>query len=177
VPYSAQAIIARVHSAASSSTSNDPQALLPRIELLTEENRWRKAKLFGRSTEKTPIEELNPDQASLFNEAEALAQASERAPVSVTIPAHERGKGGCKKLPAALPCIEVVHDLAEDQKTCAVDGTALKRIGEEISEQLDFRPTQAITMLASLRSSCIAVRCRPVDLSTSAHPIVHNLRM
>lgn len=116
-------------SAASSSTSIDADALLARlvaleashqareqrIELLEEENRWLKAQLFARSSEKTPIEERHPDQAWLFNEAEALAQAAEQAPISVTIPAHERGRGGRKKLSAALPRVEVVHDLPEDE--------------------------------------------------------------
>jgi transposase len=140
----------------SSSTPTDIGALLARlsaleargeareqrIELLEEENRWLKAQLFARSSEKTPIEERHPDQAWLFNEAEALAQVTEQAPISVTIPPHERGKGGRKKLSAALPRVEVVHDLPDDQKRCAADGTALKRIGEEISEQLDFKPAQ-----------------------------------
>jgi transposase len=67
----------------------------------------------------------------------------ESAPASVTIRAHERGKGGRKKLPAILPRVEVVHDLPEDQKVCGADGTVLERIGEEISEQLDFKPAQA----------------------------------
>jgi transposase len=145
-----------VSSAASSATPIDADAWLSRLaaleashhareqrlELLEEENRWLKAQLFARSSEKTPVEERHPDQARLFNEAEALAQAAEQAPISVTIPSHERGKGGRKKLSAALPRIEVVHDLPEDQKRCAADGTALKRIGEEVSEQLDFRPAQ-----------------------------------
>jgi transposase len=110
--------------------------------LLEEENRWLKAQLFGHSSEKTPVEERHPDQAWLFNEAEALAKAAQSAPVSITIPAHERGKGGRKKLSAALPRVDVIHDLPEEQKVCAADGTALERIGEEISEQLDFKPAQ-----------------------------------
>ena len=47
-----------------------------RIKLLEEENRWLKSQLFGRSSEKTPSEDHSPDQAWLFNEAEALAKAS-----------------------------------------------------------------------------------------------------
>ena len=69
-----------------------------RIELLEQENRWLKAQLFARSSEKMTAEERHPDQAHLFNEAEALAQAAAQAPVSVTIPAHERSKGGRKNL-------------------------------------------------------------------------------
>ena len=62
------------------------QAREERIGLLEEENRWLKAQLLGRSSEKTPDEDINPEQAWLFNEAEALAKAAESAPVSVTIP-------------------------------------------------------------------------------------------
>lgn len=160
-------------SAASSSTPIDADALLARlvaleashqareqrIELLEEENRWLKAQLFARSSEKTPIEERHPDQARLFNEAEALAQAAAQAPISVTIPAHERGKGGRKKLSAALPRIEVVHDLPEDQKRCAADGMALKRIGEEISEQLDFKPAQ-VRVIRNIRPKYACPCCQ-----------------
>ena len=56
------------------------QARDERVELLEEENRWLKAQLFGRSSEKTLAEERNPDQAWLFNEAEALARAAESTP-------------------------------------------------------------------------------------------------
>lgn len=130
-----------------------------RLGLLEEENRWLKAQLFGRSSEKTPVEERHPDQALLFNEAEALAQAAEHVPVSITIPAHERGKGGRKKLSAALPRIDVVHDLAEEQKVCAADGTALERIGEEISEQLDYQPAQ-VRVIRNIRPKYACPCCQ-----------------
>ncbi|TLY83239.1 MAG: hypothetical protein E6K41_01725 [Gammaproteobacteria bacterium] len=113
-----------------------------RIKLLEEENRWLKAQLFGRSSEKTPAAEASPDQRWLFNEAETLAEASQSAPERILIPAHERKKRGRKPLSPDLPRIEVVHDLTDDEKVCAKDGTALKRIGEEISEQLDYQPAQ-----------------------------------
>jgi hypothetical protein len=63
-----------------------------RIELLEEEDRWLKAQLFARSSEKTAVEERHPDQVRLFKKAEALAV--EQTPISVRIPAHERGRGG-----------------------------------------------------------------------------------
>jgi transposase len=130
-----------------------------RVKLLEEENRWLKAQLFGRSSEKTPPEELNPDQRWLFNEAEALAKAAEGATASVTIPAHERRKRGRKKLPAELPRVEVVHDLPESEKVCATDGTALVRIGEEISEQLDFKPAQ-VRVIRNIRPKYACPGCR-----------------
>jgi transposase len=126
----------------SPTASIDPQALLARIELLEQENRWLKAQLFGRTSEKTPLAQRNPDQRGLFDEAEALAQA-EVTTSRVRVPAHERHRGGRKPLPANLPRTEVIHDLPEEQKICASDGTKLTRIGEETSEQLEFKPAQA----------------------------------
>lgn len=144
------------------------QAREERIGLLEEENRWLKAQLFGRSSEKTSVEDRNPDQAWLFNEAEALAQAAERAPVSITIPAHERGKGGRKKLSAALPRVDVVHDLPEEQKICAADGTALERIGEEISEQLDYKPAE-VRVIRNIRPK-YACRCCKTGMAIAPVP-------
>lgn len=113
-----------------------------RIQLLEEENRWLKSQLFGRSSEKRGVE-IAAEQAHLFNEIEALAASAEAAPEAVQIPAYERKKRGRKALPADLPRIEIVHDLPECQKVCATcEGTALRRIGEESSEQLDYQPAK-----------------------------------
>jgi transposase len=130
-----------------------------RIGLLEEENRWLKAQLMGRPSEKTPGEEINPEQAWLFNEAEALARAAQVAPVSVTVPAHERGRRGRKKLSVELPRVDVLHDLPPDEKICASDGTALERIGEEISEQLDFKPAQ-VRVIRNIRPKYACPCCR-----------------
>lgn len=142
----------------------DAQALVARlaareerIGLLEEENRWLKSQLFGRSSEKTPAQEISPDQAWLFNEAEALARAT--AAESVTIPTHERAKRGRKKLSADLPRIEVVHDLPEAEKICATDGTALVRIGEEVAEQLHFKPAE-VCVIRTIRPKYACPCCR-----------------
>lgn len=130
-----------------------------RIKLLEEENRWLKAQLFGRSSEQTPVADRHPDQGWLFNEAEALAQAAVSAPESVTIPAHERAKRGRKPLAADLPRVEVLHDLAAHEKVCPRDGTPLERIGEECSEQLDFKPAQ-LRVLRHIRPKYACPCCR-----------------
>src|SRR5579864_3716018 len=95
----------------------DLAALRARIALLEDENRWLKAQLFGRSSEKTPPEERNPDQGWLFNAIEVLVERAV-AVDRITIPAHERGKRGRRKLSAHLPRIEVLHDLSEIEKVC-----------------------------------------------------------
>ena len=113
-----------------------------RLKLVEEENRWLKAQLFGRSSEKMLAEDRSPDQAWLFNEIEATAEATPEAPETITIPAYDRAKRGRKKLAADILRIDVVHDLSEADKVCPVDGTALERIGEESSEQLEFIPAK-----------------------------------
>lgn len=159
--------------AASIPPSTDPQTLLAhiaaleardrarseRIELLEEENRWLKGQLFGRSSEKTLAEEINPAQVGLFEHARALVEEPHGASVTVRIPAHERGKGGRKKLSAALPRVEVIHDLPDHQKICIADGAALERIGEEISEQLDFKPAQ-VRVIRNIRPKYACPCCR-----------------
>jgi transposase len=90
--------------------SEDLAALRARVVLLEEENRWLKAQLFGRSSEKTPPQERNPDQGWLFNE---IIACLEKTAVSVMIPAHERGKRGRRRLSAHLPRTEVLHDLSD----------------------------------------------------------------
>jgi transposase len=135
------------------------QAREERLKLLEEENRWLKAQLFGRSSEKTPIEETSPDQRWLFNEAEALAEAARTAPEKILIPAHERRKHGRKRLSPDLPRIEMVHDLADHEKVCAKDGTALERIGEEVSEKLDYKPAQ-VRVLKHIRPKYACPCCR-----------------
>ncbi|HYL02703.1 MAG TPA: IS66 family transposase [Steroidobacteraceae bacterium] len=130
-----------------------------RIKLLEEENRWLKAQLFGRSSEKTPAAEVSPDQHWLFNEAEGLAQAAQSAPQRILIPTHERKKRGRKPLSPDLPRAEVLHDLPDHEKVCAQDGTALERIGEEISEQLDYKPAQ-VRVLRHIRPKYSCPSCR-----------------
>jgi transposase len=50
-----------------------------------------------------------------------------------------RHKHGRQNLPEHLPRITVVHDLPEDQKACA-RGHVRVKIGEEVTEQLEYHP-------------------------------------
>ena len=146
-----------ISSTRSSSAEIDISALTARLKLLEEENRWLKAQLFGRSSEKTRREDIHPGQAQLFNEAEALAADMARAKISV--PAHQRAKHGRRRLDPALPRADVVRDIPESEKRCAADGTPLERIGEEISEQLDYQPAK-IRVIRNIRPKYACPCCR-----------------
>jgi transposase len=80
-----------------------------------------------------------------FNEAEALApSAGEPEAKKVEIARHARvlGKRGRKPLDPALPREVVRHELPQSERVCPQDGTVLREIGVEVSEQLDIIPAQ-----------------------------------
>lgn len=95
-------------------------------------------KRFGASSEKA-----NADQLHLFNEAEALSDATPEEPAGAetetSVAAYTRKKRGRKPIDASLPRVIVEHDIAETDKTCAC-GRCRPCIGEETSEQLDIVP-------------------------------------
>ena len=100
---------------------------------------------FGSKSEK--IMDIPPDQL-LFNEVEieAKAAASESLPEQGELIAgysrKKKGRGVRKPFPAELPREEVIIDLSEAEKICPKDGTALKEIGEEVTEKLKVVPAK-----------------------------------
>lgn len=108
------------------------------IAQLREYLRLLRHQRFGRKSEK-----VHADQLAIFNEAERdEAAAREAEGDEVRIPAHTRRKGGRRPLPESLPVVELLHDLPEEQKVCAHDGSALVEIGRESSEQLEIIPAK-----------------------------------
>lgn len=85
-----------------------------------------------------------------FNEAEVLgAQAQPATQEDLDsddegkdVAAHKRAKRGRKPLDPALPRHVVRHELPESERVCPHDGSSLKEIGVEASEQLDIIPQQ-----------------------------------
>lgn len=91
------------------------------------------------------------DQKDMFfNEAEALGIQAQPAAQEgqdgeddgIDVPAHKRAKRGRKPLDPALPRHVVRHELPESERVCPHDGSPLKEIGIEASEQFDIIPQQ-----------------------------------
>lgn len=87
-----------------------------------------------------------PGQASLFNtQGEAELNTLETEAALQTIPSHQRKKPrkGQRQFPTDLPRQRIEYDLPEEKKRCACGcGQALKKIGEEILEQLEIVPAK-----------------------------------
>jgi transposase len=86
----------------------------------------RQLLLFGERIDQLPL-----PQSSIEQEAGEPLQT--RRP-------QKRHPHGRSPLPEHLPRIEIEHDLAEDQKPCPGCGQVRCRIGQEISEQLEYLP-------------------------------------
>lgn len=109
-----------------------------------------KHRLFGPSSEK-----IDPDQLQLFDEAEVHAvDAVEETEVA----GHQRRFRGRPKLSDDLPRKEVIHDLPDDQKICPHDGTELKEIAPETSEQLDIIPAK-MQVIVHVRKKYVCPCC------------------
>ena len=131
-----------------------------KIHYLEEQVRLFKNELFGRTSEKRSFP--NPYQLPIVDVADDPT-TDERQPANdgVVIEAHRRRKRGRKPLPKELPRIDIIHDLDEDKKQCAC-GTQLSRIGEEVSEKLDYIPAR-LRVERHIRYKYACKNCEGVD--------------
>ena len=137
------------------------EQLKVQVFTLTEQLNLALARRYAASSEK-----LSPDQISLFDEAEfdsevldIIVDASSDDD-EITVAAHQRKKRGRKPLPDHLPRVDVVHELAENERRCEHDGQLLTEIGEVISEQLYIIPaTIQVTRHIRKKYACDCGQC------------------
>jgi transposase len=126
--------------------------------ILLEQIRHLRAQLFGRKSEKGPSG-ASAQPLPLFDMPEP--EPSEDSEQEVQVPAHTRKKRGRKPLPENLPRIEVVHDIADDEKVCGC-GSEMSRIGEEVSEQLEVVPAK-IHVIRNIRPKYACRQCEGIE--------------
>ncbi len=139
------------------SQSNEIQGLKDIISLL-------QRKKFAPSSEI-----VNSNQTSLFNELEDLIEeepsSEEDEKETIT---YDRVKNKKRpRIPESLPRIENVIDLPDEEKFCSHDGTPLKEIGEEVSEQLEIIPAK-IQVIKTIRKK-YACPCCDEGIKTASH--------
>jgi transposase len=127
-------------------------------------------------------ERFRPDQPGLFdqllgNEPEA-PPADEKPADEPAAPPRRKGHGR-RRLPADLQRERVVHDLPEAEKTCPCCQQPRIPIGEETSEQLDYRPAKLFVWqhvrLKYACPSCLANAVAAEPATTDAAPIAGEL--
>ena len=92
-----------------------------------------------------PRSERDPNQPPLFEEpADASPEASGEHngdESTIDVPAHRRQRRpGRNPIPDHLPRKRLDHELSEADRVCPCCGEQRRRIGEEVSEQLDYIP-------------------------------------
>ncbi len=126
-------------------------------------------RLYGRSSEK-----LDAKQLLLFGQAmqesgqavEALAEAQDAASEK---PSPKRGGHGRRPLPADLPRHRIEHPLSTEELTCPCCDQARVRIGEEVSEQLDYTPA-SLFVIQHVRPKFACPKCEDGGVATAEKP-------
>ena len=148
------------------------------LDLYEEQLAWFKNKLYGRGTEQlTDAERL---QIRLFDEIEQAADndpAEDQAPedepppdqAAAEVLARTGSRPRRKPLPQALPRIERLIDLPEQDKQCEC-GHPLVRIGEDTSEKLDVIPPQGWQVIRTVRPKYACHHCE--GSGDEEHPAV-----
>lgn len=151
-----------------------------RIEAMTQQHKAEidsiLRRFYGPKSEK-----FDPRQLLIFGLAVA-----EQIPVDDSIVEAESGeklltrrinhhKHGRRKLPDHLPRIDVHHDLSDAEKLCPCCNQPRAKIGEEISEQLEYVPA-SLKVLRHIRAKyacktcgegCVMCDCNPqIDIAT-----------
>jgi transposase len=127
------------------------------LEKKNQQIEWLQRKLFGRRSEKMGDTEL-----TFFGEKpEAPPEAvqppseepSERTRI-ITVKGHGR-----QTLPKDLPRKRVEHDLSPAERLCPCCGKERKRIGEDVSEQIEYVPA-SLYVLEHVRPKYACAHCQ-----------------
>lgn len=107
-------------------------------------------RVYGRKSEKLDPNQLMLDplmlEALRNNERQA---ASSQPPQSASVK-RKKGRKAARRHPGRIPIpehlerVEIVLDIPEEEKVCPETGRALKQIGFEVSEKLEYRPGKLI---------------------------------
>lgn len=117
---------------------------------LLEQVKLEKLRRYGRKSES------NLDQLNLFDEVEQEAE-KEILNEEKEVISYERKKAKRKPLPKTLPREEIIHDISDADKICDC-GCDKKKIGEEVSEQLEVIPA-SMKVIAHIRPKYACNRC------------------
>ena len=137
------------------------------IEQLLEQFRLQRHRQFGASSEQAP------GQGHLFNEVETLAAENSDDDLeenSVAVEAKEKrpARGRRQPLPAELPRIDIIHDIAVSEKLCAC-GCQRHAMGEAVSEQLDIIPAQ-VRVIRHIRKKYACAQCESAPVTAEFPP-------
>lgn len=114
------------------------EALEAKIKWYEEQFRLSQQRRFGSSSEQT-----QPDQLSLFNEAEETAEATVEEPTVETITyKRKKQKGQRERMLENLPRETIEYRLSEEEQVCSCCAGALHEMSTEVRNELKIIPAQ-----------------------------------
>jgi len=126
-----------------SNLRNENNSLRGKVDHLEKQLEWFRRQIFGQKSEKLTAFPLDlPDLPGLDD----IIIENETS-VSLDVPGHKRKKTSNKgkyvvDIPENLPRVEEIIDVPEEERVCPVTGKPFKRIGEDRTEKLAFRPAE-----------------------------------
>nr|WP_235000510.1 IS66 family transposase [Virgibacillus dakarensis] len=116
----------------------EKEALEAKLKWYEEQFRLSQQQRFGSSSEKT-----NPDQLSLFNEAEDTADSTIEEPTVDTITYKRKKQRGQRKLMLEnLPTETIEYRLSEEEQVCSCCGGDLHEMSTEVRKEIEVIPAQ-----------------------------------
>jgi transposase len=109
-----------------------------RYNYLLEQIRLMKQRQFAKKSEQA---EGLIQQEIIFDEEEPIKEIKEEISETITY-TRQKKQAGRNIDTSELPREQIIHDLKDEEKTCATCGKELEKIGEDKSEQLEYIPEQ-----------------------------------
>lgn len=139
-----------------------------RILVLEKEMSWLKEQFklaqqrkFGRSSENSQTLQME----IVFNEDGCITQPPEKEPTEQISYTRRKTKTRGRQLDTSkLPRERHIHDLSPEEKICSC-GCQLKKIGEDISEQIERIPEQ-VKVIEHVRPKYACARCKTVKAAS-----------
>jgi len=142
----------------------EKEALEAKLQWYEEQFRLSQQRRFGSSSEKT-----NPDQLSLFNEAEDTSDSTVEEPTIETITYKRKKKRGQREQNLDnLPTETIEYRLTEDEQVCSCCDGKLHNMSTEVRKELKVIPAQ-VKVIEHIRHVYSCRHCERYEIET---PIV-----
>ncbi len=135
--------------------------LSTKVKWFEEQFRLNRHRLFGRSSEQTP-----PNQINLFNEAEAEAKPEVPEPTVEEITYQRRKRAGQREeMLKDLPVETIEYRLPEAERVCSCCGGPLHEMSTEVRQELKIIPAQ-VSLVKQVRYVYGCRHCEKNEIST-----------
>jgi transposase len=133
---------------------------------------WFKRQIFGQKRERVvpdvPEEQMTLE--GLYDTACAEVPGFTESKETITYDRRKPKKGhGRKPIPDDLHREEIILDVPEEEKVCSCCGSEKKKIGEDVSEELEYRPA-VFYVNKFIRPKYACPKCPNNGITTAAMP-------